>query len=153
MREKDRLVRQLSGAYRGPAWHGPSLAEVLEGVTPKEAASRPVAQAHSIGELVLHVTVWIGESQRRLAQPVRELTPAEDWPSFSGTEDAWLAALRALETAEALLETAVSELPDDGLDRLVEGDTYNVRFMLHGVINHNLYHAGQIALLKRALSS
>jgi uncharacterized damage-inducible protein DinB len=153
MREKDRLVKQLSGAYRGPAWHGPSLAQVLEGVTPLQASSRPLAGAHSIGELVLHVTVWIDESRRRLTEASRELMPAEDWPVFDGKEESWQNALRALESSESRLEAAVAALPEDGLERRIQGAEYNVRFMLHGVINHNLYHAGQIALLKRAFSS
>ena len=153
MREKDRLVKQLSGAYRGPAWHGPSLTEVLEGVMPSQASSRPWPGAHSIGELVLHVTVWIEESCRRLTEASRELTPEEDWPVFDASEESWQAALKALASSESRLETAVSELPEDGLERLVDGTKYNVRFMLHGVINHSLYHAGQIALLKKAFSS
>src|SRR5262245_6137891 len=137
MREKDRLVKQLAGAYRGPAWHGPSLSEVLEGVTPLQASSRPLSGAHSIGELVLHVTVWIEVSQRRLTEANRELTPAEDWPVFDGKVESWQTALRGLEASESRLEAAVAELPEDGLEGRVKGTEYNVRFMLHGVINHN----------------
>jgi len=152
MKEKDRLVRQLAGADRGPAWHGPSLGEVLEGVTSGTAAYHPIAGAHSVGELVLHVTAWLDEAKRRLSEPAQDLTPEQDWPDFEGGEPAWQAAMDALRGSEVRLESAVSELPDDALDRKVAGTDYDVRFMLHGVISHNLYHAGQIALLKKARS-
>ena len=118
-----------------------------------QASSMPLAGAHSIGELVLHVTVWIEETCRRLSEASRELTPAEDWPVFDGKEESWKNALRALESSESRLEAAVAALPGDGLERRIQGAVYNVRFMLHGVINHNIYHAGQIALLTRAFSS
>ena len=76
-----RLAEQVEGALSGPAWHGASLEENLRGLTFKQAVARPVPDAHSIWELVLHITAWAEEVTRRMdgAEPA---TPAGgDWPA------------------------------------------------------------------------
>ena len=153
-READRIADQLRRAFDGDAWHGPPLLALLDGVGPAEAAARPVAGAHRIWELVQHITAWLTVARRRLAGEAVELTPDEDWapvPDASGR--AWRAALDALRAAQGGLLDAVARLDDARLDERTPGRNYTHYVLLHGVLQHTLYHAGQIALLKRALTA
>jgi uncharacterized damage-inducible protein DinB len=149
MRAIERLLIQLNAAFGGPAWHGPALRELLEGVAEEEAKAHPIAGGHSILELVVHIGVWMDAAALRLAGEKRELTTEEDWSDVASTSFA--AAVEELERAESRLCDAVARLGEDDLDRNVPGKPYSNYVLVHGVIQHNLYHAGQIALLKRAV--
>ncbi len=143
-----RIVDQLSRVYRGPAWHGPSLQELLADVTEEIAARRLIEGAHTIQELVLHIAAWMRIARERLtATEVRDATPEENWPAMGE----WVEALaEELEGKQRALEEAVLAFPADRLNRLApatERQTFYV--LLEGVVQHNLYHAGQIALLKK----
>ena len=154
MPETARILDQLHRAYEGPAWHGPALREVLAGVTWQTAAQRPIPGAHTIWELVLHLTVWMAVPTRRIAGAEIPTLPAnEDWPTApEPTESGWREALDQLAQAQRALESEVRQLPDDRLREKVLGEVpYSIYTMLHGVVQHNLYHAGQIALLKKAI--
>ena len=148
MRPIERLLDQLNRAYGGEAWHGPALRQLLEDVTEEEARDHPVAGAHSILEIVTHVRATMDMVSERLAGNRRELTTEEDWSDVTRTS--WAAALEELDNAESRVSDAVARLTPDHLDRLVTGKTYSVYVMVHGLIQHNLYHAGQIAMLKKA---
>ncbi|MGA3073308.1 MAG: DinB family protein [Bryobacteraceae bacterium] len=153
MPEAARILDQLHRAYEGPAWHGPALREVLAGVSCQTAARRPIPEAHTIWELVLHLTVWMSVPTRRIAgAEIPTLPPDQDWPAAPEPSEAgWQQALDQLAQAQFSLESEVSKLPDDRLREKVLGKVpYSIYTMLHGVVQHNLYHAGQIALLKKA---
>ena len=152
MNQVELIVDQLQRAYAGKAWHGPSLEELLRGVTAQQALARPVAGAHSIWELVMHTGVWMSAARRRLAGDPAKLTPEQDWPPIEGgSPDAWQKTLAALEQEHNQLRAAVGSLPESALQNQAPGKKHSLAFMLHGVIQHNLYHAGQIALLKKVL--
>jgi uncharacterized damage-inducible protein DinB len=153
MREAERIAKQLKRAHEGHAWHGPSLRELLGGVTAAQAAARPVEGAHSIWELVLHVEAWERVALRRLGgDPAQIFNTAEDWSGVdAGDEDAWRDALRRLGETSAALREAVRRLEDAQLDEPVYPQMSTRYVTLHGVVQHTLYHAGQIALLKKAL--
>ena len=148
MRSIERLLEQLNAAYGGPAWHGPALRELLEGVTEEQAQARPIANAHSILELVVHVRTWMDAATERLAGSLRELTTEEDWSDVAKTS--WPVVLEELDHAESRLCDAVARLRPEQLDERVPGRKYTIYKLIHGVIQHNLYHAGQIAILKKA---
>ena len=147
------IADQLRRAFNGEAWHGDSLFEILEGVTAARAAARPIAGAHTIWELVLHVAAWDGAVLQRLGGGAVELSDAENFPPVTDTsEAAWRAALARVRRGHEGLVAAVVSLPDSRLDDMVpgkEGAYYTFYYMLHGVVQHELYHAGQIALLKK----
>ena len=148
MRAIERLLIQLNAAYGGPAWHGPSLRELLDGVTEEQARARPIANAHSILEIVVHIRSWMDAVSERLAGSERELTTEEDWSDVARTS--WPAVLDELDNAESRVCDAVARLRPEDLDKPVAGKRYSVYVLVHGLIQHNLYHAGQIALLKKA---
>jgi len=152
MSQVESLADQLERAFRGGAWHGPAVAETLAGVDEATAAARPLAGAHSIWEIVHHLTVWNDVPRRRLDGERLQNLPAErDWPPVEDVSaGAWKAALAALEDAHEALRTRVLDLADSQLDDPVVGSDSTVRGMLLGVLQHNAYHAGQIEILHKS---
>ncbi len=147
------IADQLRRAFDGEAWHGDSLFEILQGVTATQAAARPLARAHTIWELVLHIAAWDGAVLRRLGGVPVTLSDAENFPPVTdASETAWRKALAEAKRTHEALTAAVAVLPDARLADKVpgkEGEHYTFYYMLHGVVQHELYHAGQIALLKK----
>ncbi len=152
--EVNRLEEQLRRALEGEAWHGPSVLEVLAGVSATQAASHPIAGAHSIWELVLHLRSDYDLVLRRLAGDGHRMTTAEDWPACpAATEENWQRSVQELKLGNERLREAVQNFPVERLDDLLVTDVpYTAYTQFIGVTQHNLYHAGQIALLKRALA-
>ena len=155
MSEVDRLQDQLRRALEGEAWHGPSILELLAGVSAAQAASHPIAGAHSIWELVLHLRSDYDLVLRRMAGDGRQLTAGEGWPAPPApTEENWQQTVRELELRNEKLREAVRNFPDERLDELLVPEVpYTAYVQFSGVTQHNLYHAGQIALLKRAMGA
>ena len=151
MDEIKSIDEQLRRAYEGNAWHGPSLRELLADVTAEQALARPIAGAHNIWEIVRHIAAWHDGVRRRLEGERVELSAVEDWPPVTSTpEAAWQDALALLERTYMELRRTMSRLTDASLQERVTGKDYPVDVLLHGLIQHDLYHAGQIALLKKA---
>src|SRR5262245_13639823 len=144
------IIDELKNIHDGDPWHGPSLKEILSGVSAEQAAAKPLANAHSIWELTLHVAAWEGVMIRRLAgAPMNE--PEEgDFPAVTDAgEEAWRRTLNRLDEVHQRLIEAVAKLTDDRLSEIVPGKDYTVEYMLRGLSLHPVYHAGQIALLKK----
>jgi hypothetical protein len=152
--EVNRLEEQLRRALEGESWHGPSVLELLAGLSAAQVASHPIAGAHSIWELVLHLISDYDLVLRRMAGDGRRLTAAEDWPACpASTEENWQQTVQELTLLNQKLRQAVRSFPDERLDdRLVPEVAFTAYTQFIGVTQHNLYHAGQIALLKRALA-
>jgi uncharacterized damage-inducible protein DinB len=152
MSEVDRIADQLKRAYSGEAWHGSSLTELLQDVDAARAAARPIPGAHSIWEIVLHIAAWDTAVRQRLAGQRAEIYKTElDWPHVADTsETAWQAARATLAHAHDELRAAIIELDDARLDEPILEDMPSMYGTLHGVIQHDLYHAGQISLLLKA---
>lgn len=145
-----RIADQLRRAVEGANWTGPNLTELLAGVTPEAALARPIPGAHTIAELAAHVAVWMEVPVRRLAGEVYEPTPAEDWPAVADAA-AWAAARARLDAAYRALLAALGTLTDERLGETTPGKESPHYVLLHGAVQHTLYHAGQIALLRRAV--
>ena len=144
------LASALRRTVTGPMWHGPALDDVLADVTAAQAAARPLAGAHSIFELVLHIRAWAEIPRARLTRTLGEARPNEDWPPVGDTSDAaWKAAVAAMRESYFALAVDARRLDDAGLDAPVLGRDHPVHAMLHGVVEHGCYHGGQIALLKK----
>ena len=151
MSETNRIQDQLERGFTGSAWHGPSVLELLADIDAAKAAARPIASAHSIWELVLHIGAWDQAAARRLRGDRAELSDAEDWPAVSDTSgEAWGQTVERLKKNHRELHEAIGRVEETRLDEpILEGMT-SVYGTLHGVIQHDLYHAGQIAILKKA---
>jgi uncharacterized damage-inducible protein DinB len=145
------IADQLRRAFTGDAWHGPALLELLEDVNAATAAAKPLRKVHSIWELVMHVAVWDEAANRRLSGEKTQPTGVANFPITPGaTETEWRRAVAKLKSTHDVLVNTVAALPDSRLWERVPGKKYDFYFMLHGVVQHELYHAGQIAILKKA---
>ena len=155
MTEIERILDQLKRAYEGSAWHGPSVREALAGVTAAQAHARPLVNAHSIWELAQHIAVWEGAGRRRLEgdRAAIDISSPDDWPPADDTsEAAWEQAKAALDRGHEAFRKAITRLDEARLDEPILEGMSTVYVTLHGVIQHDLYHAGQISMLKKALN-
>lgn len=155
MAELDFLCDQLRRIHEGPAWHGPSLREALDGLTIEQANHRPLPGVHSIADLVHHVAAWEGEVERRITghasgMPAEGNFPAEgtrvdaeQWKILRERLDARCASM--LSTLRTFDAARLSEILPTATDERV-----SIRGMLNGLVQHNAYHAGQMVLLRRA---
>jgi len=158
MKEMERIADQLRRAQEKDAWHGPAVKELLSDVSAGRAAARPLAGAHTIWELVLHIAADQNAVAERLGGEGRspwralQLSPEEDFPAVNDTsEAAWKKAREALDQSTRRLLEVIGGLADDALEKTVPGKDYSAYVMLHGAVQHALYHAGQIAILKKAV--
>jgi uncharacterized damage-inducible protein DinB len=151
MSELDFIADQLKAAFDGEAWHGPALMEILDGVDATTAAAHPIPGAHSIWELVLHLSTWERVIVRRIHGEALMPSDEENFPPVrQATESQWHEAVQKLRTAHADLIRQVSAMKESRLTDGVPGKDYDLRFMLTGAVQHAAYHGGQIALLKKA---
>ena len=145
------LANLIKRALTGPAWHGPALDDVLNGVTSAQAAAHPIPGAHSMWELVLHVASWAEIARDRLrGERIGDPTHDVDWPPVAtATDESWAAAVTRMRDAYRGLAQDVRHLDDASMHEKIAGLEYSRWVMLHGIVEHGLYHAGQIALLKK----
>lgn len=161
--EMRRIADQLDRAVNGPAWHGPAILELVKGVSAKDAAAKPIPAAHSIWELVAHTAAWLEIVRLRLeGNAPRRIAPAMNWPPVTALEPGgsapasrqWRADVDRLRRAARDLQSAIRSVDDRQLSRNLPGvgDTWSAYITLHGAVQHVLYHAGQIAILKKGTS-
>jgi len=146
------LGSSLERTMTGPMWHGPALADVLKGVTAERAAAHPIAGAHSIWEIVLHITAWAEIARARLkGQRTGEATTEEDWPPVTATDEAaWTRVLERLSACHREIAADARAFDEARLDQKLANLEYSADVLLRGIVEHGTYHGGQIALLKRA---
>jgi uncharacterized damage-inducible protein DinB len=150
MSETERIWDELQRSFEGnEAWRCPSLRDLLAAVTAAQAAARPIAGAPSIWEMLLHTTAYEEVVRRRLGGETVETLPDEKaWPKPVDTSAAaWLQAKLDFGEARRALRQAVAAFPEPRLGEAVPGREYTFYVMLHGAIQHALYHAGQIEML------
>lgn len=153
MSEIQRILDQMDRAFAGDAWHGPPLKTLIEGLSAEDASKHPIHGGHSIWELVHHLTAWNTIVREELGGAAAQISPEVDWPPvWEATQIEWQRAVQKLVDARSRLRQTVAGLRDDQLDERPSKRTSNSRYvMLHGIVQHDLYHAGQIAVLKKAI--
>lgn len=152
MAEIERLRDQFQRGWDGDAWHGTPLWTMLRDVTASEANARPIVGAHTIAETVQHLAYWRWATVERVAGKLVSPGHDEQWPAVRDTsETTWSETLALLEARQQTLMQTIAQLSDEQLNQPIAGRDYDVYVQLHGMLQHDLYHAGQIALLKRAV--
>jgi uncharacterized damage-inducible protein DinB len=156
MSEVERIRDQYRRAFDGEAWHGPSVLPLLKDVTAEQAAARPIPGAHTIWELTQHIRAWEGACLRRLNGDPAQLPDTEDWEALNDfSEASWEQTKQNLVDTHNKLLAAIAALDDARLDQPImdhpEIPFSNTYVTLHGGVQHDIYHAGQIAILKKAL--
>ncbi len=144
----------LADAYEMKAWHGPNLRGSLRGMTAREAAWRPAPDRHSVWELAVHAAYWKYAVRRLLTGEKRGSFPfsGSNWfprPLGDLSDKAFKADLAVLAQQHRLLVQAVSRVRKGDLEKKAPGSKYSRARLIQGAAAHDLYHAGQIQLLKR----
>ena len=149
----DLLRRMLDESYEKKAWQGPNLRGALRGVTAAQAAWRPAPGRHSVWELVAHAAYWKYAVARMLAGGKRGAFPenGSNWFARSGppTDRAWKADVANLDAQHRKLREGVVALEASDLGRKPPGSKYTTDTLVYGVVSHDVYHTGQIQILKR----
>lgn len=162
MTEIDRIAEELKQAFNGDPWHGLPLMKTFEGLTADQAAAYPIPHVHSIWETLLHIKGWISEASHRLDGGEPGEPEGGEWPEVADKSDeAWKQAVDDLHNAHDALLAKLADTPEDRLWKTVGGATRNraagtgITFyrMLHGLVQHNVYHSAQIATLARLVRS
>jgi uncharacterized damage-inducible protein DinB len=127
------------------------LRQILKGISANQAVAKPIPEAHSIWELVLHITGWNETFATRLAGKSQPEPKDGDFPAIDNSDDAsWQLALQKLKRSQALLVDAITNQDERNLSKPFADQDYTVSFFLHGILRHIVYHSGQIGLLKKA---
>ena len=159
MSEPLRIADELFREHEGDPWHGSSVTQILRGVTAAQAAARIVPHVHTVWQLVLHMTAWKHEVRRRLGGGAAADPEEGDWPEVGdATPERWREALDGLDAAHTALVSAVRALDESTLleptndpRNRVTGTGVSKYVLLHGLVQHDAYHAGQIALLVKVV--
>jgi uncharacterized damage-inducible protein DinB len=152
MSEIERIGDLLQFSYNGSPWHGPSLVQNLDGITAQMAVEKPIPNGHCIWEIIQHITAWMNEVIKVLdGEQYTVLTPEQDWPAIAADDAAWDAALGIMDSSQEALLGAVAEIEEDTLWENVDGQEFSYYWLLHGLVQHYVYHTGQIGLLRKAL--
>ena len=155
MREIERIARLLEQTFEGRAYYGPSVLAALENVSATTAERKPDGGAHSIWDLVTHLAAELRHARALLEETAVPWVEGQTtWPPRAATSATeWEQAVSALTAANRAMVHAVEQLDDAVLDKQLTQVRRTYYVMLHGTIQHNAYHAGQISLLKRQLTS
>lgn len=157
MNSSQLLLAVLDSAYDVRSWHGANLRASLRGITIEQAAFRPASDRHNIWELVVHAAYWKYDIRRRLTGGVGRSFAIEGSNFWSrpveGTVREWKADLALLEGEHRALREAVAAFPEKRWTQKAPGKPFTFEGLVRGVAAHDLYHAGQIQLLKALQSS
>jgi uncharacterized damage-inducible protein DinB len=150
MNDSERFAAEFEKALNGGAWHGPSFRELIEGLSRESAIRRPVAGAHSIAEILQHVTTWHGAVRERIAGGEPEVSDAQDWRAAPKTDAAWAEVVETFFESGRALGEAIRRFPPERIHEARPGVGESWFLLFVGALQHDLYHAGQIGLLKKA---
>jgi hypothetical protein len=149
------LLFLIDTAYDHVSWHGPNLRGAIRGLTPQQAAWRPSADRHNVWELVVHAAYWKYVACRRLTGAKRGsfALSGSNWMTRPQevSAEAWRADVRLLEETHRTLRRTVAALTTAELARKPKGSKVSNLALVTGIAAHDLYHAGQIQLLKRLM--
>lgn len=151
------LLDVIDQAYGGKAWHGPTLRGSIRRVTAEEAAWRPGAGRKCIAEIVVHAAYWKYTVRRRVTGLKRGSFPLKGSNWFAlptpWNDAAWRRAVALLDAEHAALREAVASVADRRMDERVAGQRWTLAQIVHGIALHDVYHAGQVQLLRRLAAS
>jgi len=150
MSQIDRMLAHYDQVMQGSAWHGDPIWQILEGISPEAAAARPLADVHSIWEIVMHMTFWEGVVIERLHGRRAGLIEEKNFPPLPAvTGENWTKTLDEFRASNEKFRQALRKLDPAKLEELSAAGKRTYYDEVHGIIEHHVYHAGQIALLKK----
>lgn len=161
MSVRQNLSQKLLTVWNGEPWYGSSSSAILKGISAAEALAHPLPGAQSIWETLLHITAWTEETTSRMNGAESKEPDRGDWPAVKGsTQDEWIAAQTDLLNARKVLLAAIEKSHEESMFLQVPknsktGHDSNATRAdtVTGLADHDVYHLGQIAILKKSLKS
>jgi uncharacterized damage-inducible protein DinB len=154
-KEVQSIIRNLNNTLGGEPWFGRAIYQILEEVDVTKVYIRPGNSGHSLIELLFHMITWGGFTLAKLDQNADvNLTQSEDldWREIDPALYSWPAGLEKFRKIHENISCFLEKKNDHFLSGMVDGRAFNYRFMLNGLIQHNIYHLGQIAYVKKYLT-
>jgi uncharacterized damage-inducible protein DinB len=155
MKEIQSIIRNLENSLDGTPWYGRPVYAILREVDPSDAYKKPTPGSHSLIELLYHMITWAEFTLKRIEKDdTLDLAAFEkiDWRKIDPAVHNWDEALAAYIAAHQQIIAQLQTKNDDFLNEIVDYRNYNFRFLLNGLIQHNIYHLGQIAYLQKQIS-
>jgi uncharacterized damage-inducible protein DinB len=151
MRQTQKIADSYRAATVKAAWYGPSLAELLAQISPELATTPPVPGSHSISELLQHLLLWNERIRNTSASnPLPPWQPKKDWAE---PPIPWNELVSRWSQSRDLLEDKIRNFPVDDLAKQVPGRSYPYETLFHGIVEHTIYHSGQVAMVLSMLQS
>lgn len=151
------FIDSLKSSYDGESWYGDSIMQNIQTISSEQAFHHPIPEAHSIAELVTHMIAWRQFLLKRLQGDDDFSVQQEDsfnWQLIDpNPKTAWKSLLRVLDDNQTQLLAVMTKKEDAFLDEKVAQKNYDFSVLIHGVIQHDIYHLGQIVLLAKATLS
>ncbi len=147
------IISSLDNTLNGHPWYGRSVYEILEEIDTDKQFIRPNG-SHSLLDLLYHMVTWAEFAQKRIEkEPITDMEAfdALDWRHIDPDQHDWQSGLNDLKKSHAAIIALLHKKDDAFLEEKVEYRNYNFRFLLHGLIQHNIYHLGQVAYLGKLL--
>ncbi|MGA2687178.1 MAG: DinB family protein [Candidatus Korobacteraceae bacterium] len=145
-----RILNHYDGVLNGDAWHGDAVWPVLDNISAEEAAARPIPSAHTIWEIVMHMAFWENVAAQRLAGLRSGLVEELNFPPMpAATEENWRKTLDQLRDSNRVVRQALAKLDANKLDELTAAGKRTFYGEAHGILEHHVYHLGQVVLLKK----
>jgi uncharacterized damage-inducible protein DinB len=150
--EVKRIYKNIAAIYDGQPWHGDNIQRYLSDISAEVASKKPLNLNHSIAEIVCHMTAWRNFAIEKIkGNADYEVWDTElNWQTIAAlTQEEWQLIKSNLQTSQTELLKQIEQLPEHLLNAQVEGRKYNLRLLLQGIAQHDVYHAGQIAIIKK----
>jgi uncharacterized damage-inducible protein DinB len=154
-KELQSIIRNLQNINTGEPWYGRAVYEMLEEIDPAIVYKKPNEDSHSLIELLYHMITWAEFTLKRIeGDKEQDLAASEkmDWREIDPKIHAWKKGLSEFKTIHKKIIQLLDKKDDEFLKENVDYRKYNFRFLLNGLIQHNIYHIGQIAYLKKLLA-
>lgn len=149
------IIKNFETTLSGQPWFGRAIYELLGEIETVKASVKPNGSEHSALELIWHMNTWaeftLANLEGRTAEELKEIE-GKDWRELTKPEHSWKKGLSQFKSIHKKIIANLSKRDDDFLSDIVPNRRYNFRFMLNGLIQHNIYHAGQVAYLKKLLN-
>lgn len=149
------IIKKLENILSGQPWFGRAVYPIMEEVNEKKVYVKPNGSQHSLIELLYHMITWADFTLKRIEKDkINDLAAAEelDWREILPKEHTWKKGMAEFKSIHKKIAALLNKKDDTFLEEIVDYRQYNYRFLLNGMIEHNIYHLGQIAYLKKLLS-
>ena len=154
-KETQSIIKNLENTLSGQPWFGRAVYEILEEVDETKIHTKPNGTEHSLIELLWHMNTWAGFTLANLENRASEELKAieeNDWRIIDPAKHTWKSGLAELRSIHTKIAALLGQKDDSFLSNMVPNRKYNFRFMLNGLVQHNIYHLGQVAYLKKMLA-